>query len=60
MIYVEMYKDKCGVMPQMPFMQANGTDDRFAEMVMMAIKRGTPLTEEDSDRYFPTGPDALY
>lgn len=60
MIYIEMYRDKFGVMPQIPLMQSNGTDDRFAEMVMMAIKRGTPLTEEDYDKYFPTDPDALY
>ena len=60
MIYIELYKEKFGVAPQIPFMQSNGTDDRFAEMVMMAIKRGTPLTEEDYDKYFPMDPDVLY
>lgn len=60
MIYIEMYKEKFGEMPQIPFMQSNGTDDRFVEMVMMAIKRGTPLTEEDYDKYFPMDPDVLY
>ena len=38
MIYVDLYKEKFGVAPQIPFMQSNGEDDRFAEMVMMAIK----------------------
>lgn len=60
MIYIEMYKEKFGKEPQIPFMQSNGTDDRFVEMVMMAIKRGTPLTEEDYDKYFPMDPDVLY
>lgn len=60
MIYVDLYKDKFGVAPQIPFMQSNGEDDKFAEMVMMAIKRGTPLTEKDYDKYFPMDPDVLY
>ena len=60
MIYIELYKEKFGVAPQIPFMQSNGEDDGFAEMVMMAIKRGTPLTEEDYDKYFPMDPDVLY
>ena len=60
MIYVDMYRDKFGEMPQIPFMQSNGEDDKFAEMIMMAIRRGTPLTEEDYDKYFPMDPDVLY
>ena len=38
-------------------------DDKFAEMIVMAIRRGTPLTEEDYDKYFkyfPMDPDVLY
>ena len=60
MIYVDLYKEKFGVATQIPFMQQNGEDDKFAEMIMMAIKRGTPLTEEDYDKYFPMDPDVLY
>ena len=60
MIYIELYKDKFGIAPQIPVMQSNGEDDRFADMIMMAIKRGTPLTEEDYDKYGPMDPDALY
>lgn len=60
MIYVDLYKEKFGVAPQIPFMRSNGEDDKFAEMIMMAIKRGTPLTEEDYDKYFPMDPDVLY
>ena len=60
MIYVDLYKEKFGVAPQIPFMQSNGEYDKFAEMIMMAIKRGTPLTEEDYDKYFPMDPDVLY
>ena len=29
-------------------------------MIMMAIKRGTPLTDEDYEKYFPMDPDVLY
>ena len=60
MIYVDLYKEKFGVAPQIPFMQSNCEDDKFAGMIMMAIKRSTPLTEEDYDKYFPMDPDVLY
>ena len=47
--------------PFIPMMQMTGYNDpKFIMMMNMAIKRGTPLTEEDYDKYFPRDKDSIY
>lgn len=55
-----LYKEKFGKEPAIPYMRSSGNDERFIQMVTEALRRGTPLTEEDYDKYYPIDPDALY
>ncbi len=57
---IKEYEDKFGKTPMIPFMRSNGTDKKFLKMVQEAIDRGTPLTEDDYEKYYPTDPDVLY
>ena len=47
--------------PFIPMMQTTGYNDpKFIKMMNMAIKRGTPLTDEDYKKYFPRDKDSKY
>ena len=50
-----------GEEPFIPMMQTTGYNDpKFIRMMNMAIKRGTPLTDEDYEKYFPRDKDSKY
>ena len=52
--YYERYKEKFGHYPMIPITMSYGLgNDDFKKMCEEAIERGTPLTDEDYDRYFP-------
>lgn len=55
-----LYKEMFGKEPAIPYMRSSGNDERFIQMVTEALRRGTPLTKEDYDKYYPIDPDALY
>lgn len=55
-----LYKEKFGKEPAIPYMRSSGNDERFIKMVTEALRRGTPLTKEDYDKYYPIDPDVLY
>lgn len=49
------YKEKFEDYPMIPItMPYDIGNDDFKKMCEEAIERGTPLTEEDYERYFPT------
>ena len=37
-----------------------GEDSKFGNFVKMAVDRGTPLTDEDYDEYYPVEPGVMY
>lgn len=52
--YYDRYEEKFGHCPMIPITMSYGIDNPdFKKMCEEAIERGTPLTEEDYDRYFP-------
>lgn len=55
-----LYKERFGKEPAIPYMRSSGNDERFIKMVTEALRRGTPLTGKDYDKYFPMDPDVLY
>lgn len=58
---VSEYIDKFGEMPYIPMIQCSGEDDeRYIAMCEAALKRGTPVTDEDYDKFFPIDENALY
>lgn len=55
--YLTMFGD----LPGIPMMQCSGEDDeRYIAMCEKAIKRGTPVNEDDYDEFFPIDEDAVY
>ncbi len=59
--YYEHYKEKFGHFPMIPITMSYGIDNPdFKKMCEEAIERGTPLTDEDYERYFPTEKGVLY
>lgn len=52
--YYDKYEEKFGHCPMIRITMPYGLDNPdFKKMCEEAIERGTPLTEEDYDRYFP-------
>ena len=57
----DRYEEKFGHCPMIPITMAYGIDNPdFKKMCKEAIERGTPLTDEDYERYFPTEKGVLY
>ncbi len=55
------YVDKFGHLPGIPMMQCSGLDDeKYIAMCAKAVKRGTPVCEDDYDEFFPVDGDVLY
>ena len=58
---VSEYLEKFDDLPAIRMIQCSGeNDERYIAMCEEAVKRGTPVTEEDYETYFPTDKDALY
>ena len=52
--YYDKYEEKFGHCPMIRITMPYGLDNPdFKKMCEEAIERGTPLTDEDYDRYFP-------
>lgn len=48
------YFDKFESYPAIPMMQCSGKDDpRYLKMLLYAIEKNRPVTEEDEDKFFP-------
>ena len=59
--YYDKYEEKFGDYPMIPItMPYDIGNDDFKKMCEEAIERGTPLTDEDYERYFPTEKGVLY
>ncbi len=56
---IDAYKKKYGAEPWGP-MPENENNPDFIKMVKEALDRGTPLTDEDYDKYFPIEPGIVY
>ncbi len=58
---VREYLEKFDDLPGIPMIQCSGRDDeRYIAMCEAAVKRGTPVTDEDYDEFFPMDEDAWY
>ena len=58
---VREYLEKFDKLPAIRMMQCSGENDKqYIAMCEEAVKRGTPVTEEDYEKYFPTDKDAWY
>ena len=59
--YYDRHEEKFGHCPMIPITMSYGIDNPdFKKMCEEAIERGTPLTDEDYERYFPTEKGVLY
>ena len=58
---VREYLRKFDKLPAIRMMQCSGENDEwYITMCEEAVKRDTPVTEEDYEKYFPTDNDAWY
>lgn len=58
---LDTYLDKFGKFPAIPMIQCSGRDDpKYLKMLLYAIKKNRPVTEEDEEKFFPDFEGAIY